>query len=95
MKTPTLIVRLSGLCLLVNCAIVLFKVHQIQATPLVALMSQSQSQVVGDFQALAWLGLMIGLAAVAFAGPLARVLTFDSEAKEEASDHAYRLPGHR
>lgn len=95
MKTPTLIVRLLGLFLLAKCAFTLFQIHQAMVNPLSGLMNQSQYRMVAGFQFLGWLGLAIGLAAVAFAGPMARILTFDADPKEKSFDLSDQLLGQK
>jgi len=42
-----------------------------------------------------WLGLGAGLAATLFAGPLARILTFDSEPRESSPDLEDQLLGRK
>ncbi|MBX3751531.1 MAG: hypothetical protein KF897_15740 [Opitutaceae bacterium] len=44
-----------------------------------------------DFQLYLWIGLVVALGATAFAGPLARLLTFDSEQREPAVDISDQL----
>ena len=75
MKTPTLIVRLVGLYLIVHNSIVLLQAQQINAMGGIGL---AQQQVVGDIRVYALVGLLVGLAAAIFAGLLARALTFDA-----------------
>jgi uncharacterized membrane protein YqgA involved in biofilm formation len=75
MKTPTLIVRLVGLYLIVHNTIALIQVQKINGMGGVG---PAQEQIVGDIRIYAVAGLLAGLAAVIFAGPLARILTFDA-----------------
>ncbi len=91
MKTPTLIVRLIGLYLLMTCSFALFQIQK--APAMVPGFQAKQNQMVGDFQLYAWLGLLVGLGATIFAGPLARVLTFDSEPKGKTADSTDRFLG--
>ena len=42
--------------------------------------------MVSHLQTYAIIGLIVGIAATAFAGPLARLLTFDSERKKGDAD---------
>lgn len=44
-----------------------------------------------DFQLYMWIGLVVALGAAAFAGPLARLLTFDSEPREPATEFSDQL----
>jgi hypothetical protein len=80
MKTPTLIVRLCGLYLLVQCTITLLQLQRMGAMS--GGMALRQNPVTGDIQLYALAGWVSGLAAILFAGPLARILTFDSDPKE-------------
>ncbi len=91
MKTPTLIVRILGLYLLTTCSIGLLQMHRIQT--LAPNVPTQQANVFGDLQIYLSLGLLVGLAATRFAGPLARVLTFDSERKEKNVDFTDVLLG--
>lgn len=84
MKTPTLIVRLVGLYLVAQSGIALLQVQKMGT--LAAGMGMRQNPVPGDIQAYAVIGLLVGLAATAFAGPLARMLTFDSGPKGRSED---------
>lgn len=77
MKTPTLIVRLVGLYLVVHNTIALIQVQKISAMD--RSMGLSQQHVVGDIRLYAVIGLLAGLAAARFAGRLARLLTFDAD----------------
>ena len=76
MKTPTLIVRLVGLYLIVQSTIALLQAQKINAMD--RSMGLTQQQIVGDISIYAIAGLLVGLAAAIFAGPLARILTFDA-----------------
>jgi hypothetical protein len=84
MKTPTLIVRLIGLYLLTTCSIGLLQLNKAQA--MVLQTGGSQNKMIADFGIYLWVGLLIGLGATIFAGPLARILTFDSDPSEESLD---------
>jgi hypothetical protein len=93
MKTPTIIVRLLGLYLLTNGIITLLQVSKMQA------IGQGfpgvKNSVVDDIQLYGWLGLLVGLSATLFAGPLARLLTFDSEPGRETADFSDRVAGRK
>lgn len=78
MKTPTLIVRLAGLYLLVNCAITLIQVHRVQSAGPIG---DAQAATISDIQTYAILGVLVGLAGTVFAGALARLLTLDAESR--------------
>lgn len=93
MQTPTLIVRLGGLYLLASCSIGLIQLHKVQA--IAAQFRMGQQQLSGDISVYLWIGLVIGLAATAFAGPLARILTFDAAAREPSVDLTERLLGRK
>ena len=80
MKTPTLIVRLVGLYLLAGCSVLLFQIHKLQAQ---SVPNASQNDALANSSLYAWLGLVAGVVATLFAGPLARLLTFDSEPKKK------------
>ena len=54
-----------------------------------------QQQLSGDLAVYLWIGLFVGLAATAFAGPLARILTFDAAAREPSVDLSERLLGRK
>ena len=81
MKTPTLIVRLAGLYLLGQCTLALLQAHKMQA-----MVGEAQNAIFGDIQLYATIGLLIGLVATIFAGPLARILTFDSGPRGRSDD---------
>ena len=93
MKTPTIIVRLGGLYLLASCAIGLIQLHKAQQ--MVTYFGAFVNPIPGDVQLYLWSGLVVGLAATAFAGPLARILTFDAEAREPSVDLSERLLGRK
>ena len=78
MKTPTLIVRLCGLYLLMTSAGALLQVQKMYA---LAGSGMQQNEPFIYIQIFAGIGGVAGLAATLFAGPLARLLTFDSEPK--------------
>ncbi len=44
-----------------------------------------------DFQLYLWIGLVVALGATVFAGPLARLMTFDSEPREPSVDFSDQL----
>ncbi|MDB6165783.1 MAG: hypothetical protein JWQ83_923, partial [Lacunisphaera sp.] len=67
MKTPTLIVRLVGLYLIVHNTVALIQAQKINAMGGVGF---AQQQIVGDIRIYAVVGLLAGLAAAIFAGPL-------------------------
>jgi len=75
MKTPTLIVRLVGLYLIVQNSITLIQAQRINT---MGDMGLTQQQIVGDIRIYAVVGLLAGLATALFAGLLARILTFDA-----------------
>lgn len=77
MKTSTLIVRLAGFYLLASCSLPLLQLRKTRA--MAGPMGGPPDALVADFQRYCWVGLLIGLGAALFAGPLARLLTFDSE----------------
>ncbi|HSY52888.1 MAG TPA: hypothetical protein VK785_00485 [Opitutaceae bacterium] len=83
MQTPTLIVRLAGLYLLANCSIALLQIHQMG--------ERAGFGMILNIQIYAILGLVVGIAASLFAGPLANLLTFDSEPKTRKDDFTDRL----
>jgi hypothetical protein len=93
MKTPTIIVRLGGLYLLTTCGVGLLQLNKTQQ--MVAQFGMKQNQITGDIQLYLWIGLLVGLAATAFAGPLARILTFDAEPQGPAVDLSERLLGRK
>ena len=91
MKTPTLIVRLVGLYLLASCAIGIMQIGQMESLAGPVGISTQQQSVVSHMQVYCVFGVIVGLAATVFGGPLARMLTFDSEPREAASDLADQL----
>ncbi|HEY8993171.1 MAG TPA: hypothetical protein VIM71_00680 [Lacunisphaera sp.] len=93
MKTPTIIVRLGGLYLLTTCVVGLLQLNKAQQ--MAAQFGVNQNQITGDIQLSLWIGLFVGLAATAFAGLLARILTFDAEAREPSVDLSERLLGRK
>lgn len=76
MKTPTLIVRLIGLYLIVQNTVTLIQAQKINA--MAGGMAPMQQQIVGDIRIYAIAGLLVGFAAAIKAGGLARFLTFDA-----------------
>ena len=93
MKTPTLIVRLVGLYLLVTCAVGLMQLKKAQA--MASQFGGANMPAMSDLGVYLWLGLGAGLAATLFAGPLARILTFDSEPRESSPDFEDQLLGRK
>jgi hypothetical protein len=91
MKTPTLIVRLTGLYLLVSNTVGLLQLHKAKA--MMGTFGTPQMQLMVDMQLYLWLGLLVGLAATVFAGFLARLLTFDSEPGGGRGDYSERFLG--
>jgi hypothetical protein len=89
MKTPTLIVRLLGIYLICSYGLGLLQLSTMNTTVL----DQNGARVSPPFVehiAIAYIvGIVTGVAATAFAGPLARLLTFDSEPNRrlQLSDH--------
>ena len=88
MKTPTLIVRLVGLFLLVNNAITLVQIRSIQS---LGPIGTTQQATIGNFQTYAILGLLSGVVGTLFAGPLARLLTFDAKPRATQTEITERL----
>jgi len=82
MKTPTLIVRLVGLYLLVSCSINLVQIHRAQSLLGSNGFGPQQESIVSDMQLYSIFGLIVGAAATWLAGPAARLLTFDSAPNE-------------
>ena len=91
MKTSTLIVRLVGLYLLVSFTVAIIELQKMTAN--IPSIQFGQLPVLGNFRAYSWIGIIVGLAATIFAGPLAHVLTFDSEPRERHSDLSDSLLG--
>jgi len=91
MKTPTLIVRLIGLYLIAACGIGLIQIGHMHSLAGPVGIGAQQETVISNWQTYAIIGLIVGIAATASAGPLARLLTFDSESKKEDPDPADRL----
>jgi len=77
MKTPTLIVRLIGLSMVVQNTLALIQAQKFNAMA-GGVMAPMQQQVVGDIRIYAVACLLLGMAATIYAGGLARVLTFDA-----------------
>ena len=76
MKTPTLILRLIGLYLLTKCSFVLLHLKKAQA--MAGPFGGSSGPMVEELNFYLWIGLVLGMGATLFAGPLARLLTFDA-----------------
>ena len=89
MKTPTLIVRLFALYILVNCAITLIQVYRVQAAGPV---SDAQAATFHDLQMYSIVGVVVGLAGTAFAGFFARLLTLDAESRGAKHDPSESRP---
>jgi hypothetical protein len=86
MKTPTILVRLVGLYLLVQCAVGLVQIAKFKATVGGFMMANSREwSTVAQMQWLLVVGLVVGIAATGWAGPLARLLTFDAEPRNRRS----------
>ena len=91
MKTPTLIVRLAGLYLLIGCSLNLMQIRQAQSLAGPNGIGVQQQSIMSNMQLSAVVGLIAGIAAALFAGPLARLLTFDSEPRKEELDLSDRF----
>lgn len=89
MKTPTLIVRLVGIYLSIQSLIALVQISRF--TALASGAPGASNDAVDQIRLLSILGLVVGLVATAFAGLLARWLTFDSEPGQRAADLSERL----
>ena len=90
MKTPTIIVRLIGLYLMSTCSIALFQIHEMSA-----MSGEMQNPTLNTIETYSVLGLIVGLSVSAFAGPIARILTFDAEPggpRNDFSDQMLRRP---
>ena len=86
MKTPTLIVRLIGIYLLVTGVYSLYTISQIPAIASGAAANQIElAKYTSAFSAC------IGLVAARYAGWFAKVLTFDSEPKSKNDDLSERV----
>jgi hypothetical protein len=80
MKTPTLIMRIAGIYLLVICSFTLIQINA--SVPSDARMGGLAAMpVISYLQFYAYVGLVAGLLATCCAGRLARILTFDSGPK--------------
>lgn len=83
MKTPTLIVRLVGLYLTlwsVQTLLQLRRAANLSSDELLA------NPFFADAKLYSWLALVVGIAAAAFAGALARLLTFDADSAGKTRD---------
>ena len=89
MKTPTLIVRLAGLYLFSSSALALLQFSKMTADS--GILDGQQGQLLSDFKLYLWSGVIVGLGVTAFAGPLARLLTFDSEPRQRLQELGDRL----
>lgn len=88
MKTPTLIVRLLGLYLITSSAGGIWVTRQVRGPELPAFTANSSLQ---EFALIAWASLFVGIGVALFAGPLARVLTFDAEPKQRSVNFSDQL----
>ena len=79
MKTPTLIVRLVGMYLVVCSTINLTQIHQANVMAGSGGFGAQQQGVISNIQFYSIGGLIVGLMASIFAGRLAKLLTFDSD----------------
>jgi hypothetical protein len=94
MQTPTIIVRLIGIYMLTASIMALVQIGRFTtAMPVMPGVNVQQNQMIGDFQIYAWIGIVIGLAATAFAGILARLLTFDAGPRRGHDDLSDRFFG--
>jgi NhaP-type Na+/H+ or K+/H+ antiporter len=75
MKTPTLIVRLAGIYLLVNAFFALFSLTQVPVP---------DGSALGLFKYSCAFGACIGLVVTRYAGWFAKILTFDAEDAPES-----------
>ena len=80
MKTPTLIVRLAGIYLLVNAFFALFSLTQVPIP---------DGSALGVFKYSCAFGACLGLVVTRYAGWFAKILTFDAQDEPESgSDRA-------
>ena len=80
MKTPTLIVRLAGIYLLVNAFFALFSLTQVPVP---------DGSALGVFNYSCAFGACLGLVVTRYAGWFAKILTFDAQDEPESgSDRA-------
>ncbi len=89
MKTPTLIVRLVSIYLCLSCVGSLMMIHK--AVTLGGATITASGGIFSEMQVFAWLFLIVGIVGVMFAGPLARLLTFDSEPRVKSEDLSDQL----
>lgn len=75
MKTPTLLIRLIGLYLLLQNTAALIQAQKLNT---ITRNAGLPLQVAGNVQLYAIVGLLVGLGATLFAGAIARILTFDA-----------------
>jgi hypothetical protein len=75
MKTPTLIIRLIGIYLIVTSVTTMLQLQKMKGITGGWL---PQIQITGDAWTYVIVYLVVGLAATAFAGLAARLLTFDA-----------------
>ena len=76
MKTPTLIIRLIGIYLIVTSITTMLQYKKMQG--ITSGFLPLQIQISGDVWTYVIVYLVVGLAATAFAGFIARILTFDA-----------------
>ena len=88
MKTPTLIVRLVGLYLMVNASLTLIQLRSVES---MGPIGAAQQSTLGNIRIYAVLGLLIGIAGTLFAGPLARLLTFDAKPRMTQAEVTEKL----
>ena len=79
MKTPTLIVRLVGMYLIVCSTMNLIQIHQANVMATSGGFGADQQGVISNIQLYSVVGLVACLLATIFAGRLAKLLTLDSD----------------
>ncbi|MCR6655175.1 MAG: hypothetical protein NVV63_05010 [Opitutus sp.] len=84
MKTPTLIVRLVGLYLTLWSVQTFLQLRRAAEFSGEATLT---NPFLADAKLYAWLALIVGIAATAFAGPLARLVTFDAASCGKSREH--------
>lgn len=84
METCTLLVRLAGLWLFGKSWLVLHEVLQAKSMMGSSAGNSFAVQKITTYQAYAIFGLIIGVAAIVFAGALSRVLTFDAKPSQQS-----------
>jgi hypothetical protein len=99
MKTPTILVRLIGIYLLTTSTITLIQIGRMTTMqqamqpkiPGIPSVNIPQNPMLDDMQIYGWIGIVVGLVAVAAAGFLARLLTFDADSRGGSDDFSDRL----